>query len=130
MSMEEEAWRAFFKRKRTRRVKTISGGTDETNGDEPHHIQVLSNPQSQHQSNREISESIQSIKPRSSAVSRPQLVAIKSLRIAKNGQDLGDIVLPKVQIMLRNGQLSQEDYYFDVPSHSWLPLNACIDLSQ
>jgi len=45
------------------------------------------------------------------------------LRIAKNGQDLGDIELSRVKGMLRNNSLSLQDYYFDVDANEWMPLD-------
>jgi len=50
------------------------------------------------------------------------------LRIARDGQDLGDIEVSKVKEMLKMNELSLQDYYFDVDANEWMPLdyNPCI----
>lgn len=44
------------------------------------------------------------------------------LRIAQNGQDLGDHPLLTVQEMIRAGTLTLDDYYFDETRNEWVPL--------
>jgi len=44
------------------------------------------------------------------------------LRIAKNGQDMGEMSIGMVLTMLKNKQLSGEDLYFDPETNEWLPL--------
>lgn len=44
------------------------------------------------------------------------------LRIAQNGQDLGDHPLLTVQEMIRTGSLTLDDYYFDETRNEWMPL--------
>ena len=50
------------------------------------------------------------------------------LRIASNGQDLGEMPVGTVKTMLRNGKLTQQDYYFDSDSNNWMQLDCCPDL--
>ena len=45
------------------------------------------------------------------------------LRIAKNGQDMGEMSIGMVLTMLKNKQLSGEDLYFDAETNEWLPLD-------
>jgi len=45
------------------------------------------------------------------------------LRIAKDGQDLGNIEVSKVKEMLKKNELSHQDYYFDVDANEWMPLD-------
>ncbi len=50
------------------------------------------------------------------------------LRIASNGQDLGEIPVGAVTLMLRSGKLTQQDYYFDRESNEWMQLDCCPQL--
>ena len=45
-----------------------------------------------------------------------------SLRIARNGQDLGEMKLGVVKSMLSDGKLAPEDFYLDSTSNEWVPL--------
>jgi hypothetical protein len=56
--------------------------------------------------------------------------AAKKVRIAKDGQDLGEIDMPKVKLMLRNGELTQQDYYFDVECNDWMTIECHPDLAR
>jgi len=47
----------------------------------------------------------------------------KTMRIAKDGQDLGDIDIPKVKLMLKTGELTNQDYYFDLEANEWMTLD-------
>lgn len=55
-------------------------------------------------------------------------VAPATMRIAKDGQDLGDLDVPTVLLMLKTGRLTGQDYYFDVAANEWLTLDANPDL--
>lgn len=48
--------------------------------------------------------------------------AQEALRIARGGQDLGSMDLPRIKLMLRQGELSLQDYYFDDMVGDWQPL--------
>jgi len=48
-----------------------------------------------------------------------------NLRIASNGQDLGEVSVETVKQMLKSGQLTQQDYYLDVGANEWVPLDRC-----
>lgn len=48
----------------------------------------------------------------------------RTMRVAKNGQDLGDMDIPKIKLMLRSGELTLQDYYFDRDSNDWMPLES------
>ena len=47
------------------------------------------------------------------------------LRIASNGQDLGEMSVATVKLMLKSGKLTQQDYYFDPDSDDWMQLDRC-----
>ena len=47
------------------------------------------------------------------------------LRIASNGQDLGEMPVATVKLMLRSGKLTPQDYYFDADSNDWMQLDCC-----
>jgi hypothetical protein len=44
------------------------------------------------------------------------------LRIAQNGQDMGEMSIGMVLTMLKSKQLTGEDLYFDSETNEWLPL--------
>lgn len=46
-----------------------------------------------------------------------------TIRIAKDGQDLGSLDIPRVKLMLRQKELSLEDFYFDEIVGDWQPLD-------
>jgi hypothetical protein len=50
------------------------------------------------------------------------------LRIASNGQDLGEVSVATVKQMLKGGQLTPQDYFLDVEANEWVPLDRCTDL--
>lgn len=50
------------------------------------------------------------------------------LRIATGGEDLGEMPISTVQLLLKNGRLTQQDHYFDQASNTWMPLDCCPDL--
>lgn len=50
------------------------------------------------------------------------------VRIASNGQDFGEVSVATVKQMLESGQLTQQDYYLDVGTNEWVPLDRCTDL--
>jgi hypothetical protein len=50
------------------------------------------------------------------------------LRVASNGQDLGEMPVATVRLMLKSGKLAQQDYYFDASANDWIPLDRCPDL--
>ena len=43
-------------------------------------------------------------------------------RIAKNGQDLGELSVTTIQQMIDAGQLTAQDYYFDTSANDWLEI--------
>jgi hypothetical protein len=45
-------------------------------------------------------------------------------RIARNGEDLGDLDLPSVKLMLKDGRLTLDDYYFEPSVGDWLPIRS------
>ena len=45
-----------------------------------------------------------------------------ALRIAKDGQDLGEIDISQIRLMLVNGELDYQDYYFDRKSNEWVAI--------
>jgi hypothetical protein len=47
------------------------------------------------------------------------------LRIASNGQDLGEMPVATVKLMLKSGKLNPQDYYFDTDSNDWMQLDCC-----
>lgn len=47
------------------------------------------------------------------------------LRIASNGQDLGEMPVATVKLMLKSGKLNPQDYYFDADSNDWMQLDCC-----
>ena len=67
------------------------------------------------------------------AIQQLQVQSITSkaptIRIAKDGNDLGDMDIPKVKLMLLKGELSQQDYYFDAAINNWLPIESHPDLA-
>ncbi len=54
---------------------------------------------------------------------------VSTVRIAKDGHDLGDIDIPKVKLMLRIGELSLQDYYFDAECNDWLTIECHPELT-
>jgi hypothetical protein len=50
------------------------------------------------------------------------------LRIAANGQDLGEFPVITVKEMLKSGRLTRQDYYLDIGSNEWVPLDHRTDL--
>jgi hypothetical protein len=63
-------------------------------------------------------------------VNTPQKqVQLTTIRIAKNGLDLGDFDIPKVKLMLRNGELTRQDYYYDTQCNDWMTIEWCPDLA-
>ena len=50
------------------------------------------------------------------------------LRIASNGQDLGEMPSGTVKLMLKSGKLTPQDYYFDAESNNWMQLDCCPDI--
>ncbi len=52
--------------------------------------------------------------------------AVRRYRIAKAGQDLGEFALPQLKLMVRNGELTMEDCFWDEEANSWLELT-CLD---
>jgi hypothetical protein len=73
------------------------------------------------------------------AIQQQQLDALRSLqtvhrsapstiRVAKDGQDLGDMEIPAVLLMLKTGQLTGQDYCFDVAANEWITIDANPDL--
>ena len=50
------------------------------------------------------------------------------LRIASNGQDLGDMPVATVKLMIQSGKLSPQDYYFDAEANDWMQLDCCTAL--
>ena len=44
-------------------------------------------------------------------------------RIAKDGNDLGEVSLPAIKQMLVTGGLSMNDYYLDAAANAWVPLD-------
>lgn len=42
-----------------------------------------------------------------------------SFRIARNGQDLGELPVSTIKQMIASGQLSMQDYYFDTGANDW-----------
>ena len=49
-------------------------------------------------------------------------VSEETLRIGRNGEDLGELSLGIVREMLSSDQLSTLDFYFDVEKNDWIPL--------
>lgn len=47
------------------------------------------------------------------------------LRIASNGQELGELPVATVKVLLRNGKLTPQDYYFDAHNNDWMQLESC-----
>jgi uncharacterized membrane protein len=45
-----------------------------------------------------------------------------SIRLAKNGVDLGEFEKDRVKSLLEAGIVSPEDYYFDTEQNNWLPI--------
>jgi hypothetical protein len=60
------------------------------------------------------------------AASRPHLS--ETLRIGRGEQDLGELTIVQVKAMLRSGELSLEDSYYDWDAQQWLPLDGCLKL--
>ncbi len=52
----------------------------------------------------------------------------RSLRVASNGQDLGEVPIPTIKKMIATGQLSMQDYYFDAETNAWMPLDGLAGL--
>jgi len=46
-----------------------------------------------------------------------------SFRIARNGQDLGELPVSTIKQMIASGQLSMQDYYFDTGANDWKSLD-------
>ncbi len=46
-----------------------------------------------------------------------------TIRVARNGEDLGLIKIPAVQAMLASGRLDPDDYFFDEVAGEWVTLN-------
>ena len=55
----------------------------------------------------------------------PVAVYRGKLRIGRGDQDLGDMPIEKVKTMLRSGELSGSDFFYDFDSGEWLPLDRC-----
>ena len=51
------------------------------------------------------------------------------LRLASGGQDLGEMPVATVKLLLQNGKLSPQDYYFDSNSNEWMQLDCCPELA-
>jgi len=58
----------------------------------------------------------------------PSDIPEPKLRIASNGQDLGEVSVATVKQMLKGGQLTPQDYFLDVEANEWVPLDRCTDL--
>jgi len=52
----------------------------------------------------------------------------QKLRIASNGQELGEMPVATVKLMLKSGKLTPQDYYFDAGANDWMLLDCCPDL--
>ena len=55
---------------------------------------------------------------------KPDAAPEISLRIARNGQDLGEMKLGVIKTMLHEGKLAPEDYFLDGATNEWMPLEA------
>lgn len=53
----------------------------------------------------------------------------RTYRIAKDGNDLGDVSIPAIKQMLVTGGITMRDYYLDVSSNEWKPLDCLPDLA-
>lgn len=51
-----------------------------------------------------------------------------TLRIASNGQDLGELPVETVKLMLQSGKLTLQDFYLDTDSNDWMQLDCCTAL--
>jgi hypothetical protein len=50
-----------------------------------------------------------------------------TIRIAKDGLDLGDFDIPYVKLMLRTGELTRQDYYYDTERNDWMTIGCRSD---
>ena len=50
------------------------------------------------------------------------------MRIASNGQDLGEMSVATVKLMMKSGKLTLEDYYLDERINDWMQLDCSTDL--
>lgn len=50
-------------------------------------------------------------------------------RIARNGEDLGEMSVSSINQLIRDCQLSMEDFYFDVEANDWLTLHCLPELT-
>ena len=66
------------------------------------------------------------VQPSPSAASRTHLS--ETLHIGRGEQDLGELTIAQVKAMLRNGELSLEDSYYDWDAQQWPPLDVCLKL--
>jgi hypothetical protein len=74
------------------------------------------------------------LKPRIVSVRQPSIVhevppppprrSERILRIAKDGEDLGEVIESQVMAMLKNNTLSLKDYYLDTTKNEWIELSA------
>ena len=67
-----------------------------------------------------------------SKVASPQLVSSPSesrFRIARNGEDIGEMPLSKINALLRAEKLTKQDYYFDSQLNEWVQLEHLVGLS-
>ena len=55
-------------------------------------------------------------------MNRPSSHDERTLRIAIDGEDVGDVSEGTVRFMLRHGKLSRNDYYFDPEQQQWREL--------
>lgn len=68
-------------------------------------------------------EAMQRLQSASPASMPPPPGSKRTLRIAKDGQDLGEIDIPKIKMMLQSGQLTTQDFYFDLDANEWMTLD-------
>lgn len=53
----------------------------------------------------------------------------RSFRVARNGQDLGELPVSTIKQMIANGQLSMQDYYLDAEANDWMQLEWLADVA-
>lgn len=52
----------------------------------------------------------------------------KQLRVAKDGNDLGNMDVPSVILSIKTGRLTENDFYFNPHMDDWFPLSGCAEL--
>lgn len=58
-------------------------------------------------------------------IPRPPASQEKMLRIAKDGNDLGEMSVKRIKILLSSSELSYDDYFLDPHTNQWSPLSNC-----